>query len=74
MSPAPVALFLYKRPKLAMQTIDALSNNTLANKTKLFVFIDGPRNSDEECLINETVEVAEQIQGFSSVEIVFARE
>jgi hypothetical protein len=40
---APVVLFCYNRPLLTRQTLLALSENTLAMQSELFVFCDGPK-------------------------------
>ncbi|MCG8688237.1 MAG: hypothetical protein MI892_25400 [Desulfobacterales bacterium] len=47
---APVVLFVYNRPEHTKKTLEALANNELANKTKLYVFSDGPKNSDNELI------------------------
>lgn len=38
---APIVLFAYNRPWHTKQTLEALSLNRLANKSKLYVFLDG---------------------------------
>jgi len=40
---APIALFIYNRPKHTLQTLEALANNILANESVLYVFADGPK-------------------------------
>jgi len=44
---APIALFVYDRPSHTKQTLEAISANMLADKTSLYIFIDGPKyNAD----------------------------
>jgi hypothetical protein len=53
---APVALFVYNRPRHTELTLRALSRNFLAEKTKLYVFCDGTRKErdiQEARLISE---------------------
>jgi GNT-I family len=43
MSHAPIILFVYNRPDLTRQTLESLSRNAEASKSRLFVFSDGPK-------------------------------
>jgi hypothetical protein len=45
MSLAPIALFVYNRPKHTLKTLDALAQNDLASQSELFVFCDGPKHN-----------------------------
>lgn len=57
---APIVLFVYNRPIHTLKTLEALSLNLLADQSKLFVFIDGPKkNADVDTieLIEETKRV-----------------
>lgn len=46
---APIALFVYNRPKLAAQTLDCLMKNEEASRSVLHIFCDGPRpNASQE--------------------------
>lgn len=46
---APVVVFAYNRPQHTLKTLESLSLNTLANKTDLYIFCDGPkRNASPE--------------------------
>jgi hypothetical protein len=42
---SPVALFVFARPEHTRRTLQSLSQNHLADKTKLYVFADGPRET-----------------------------
>ena len=57
MKNSPILLFVYNRPDHTLKTLEALSQNTLAKESHLFIFADGPKqNSSVELLsnINET--------------------
>jgi hypothetical protein len=44
---APIVLFCYNRPEHTLRTLQALSENILAEQSRLFVFCDGPKlNAD----------------------------
>ena len=55
---APIVLFVYNRPWHTLQTLEALSQNELADKSTLYIFSDGPKNIDE---IDKVKEVRELI-------------
>lgn len=42
---APVILFAYNRPEHTAKVLDALAENSLAGKSELYIFCDGPKNS-----------------------------
>lgn len=44
---APVILFVYNRPETLRKTLEALAANELADQTELFVYSDGPKESDD---------------------------
>lgn len=48
MSLAPVAVFAFNRPNHLKGLFNSLLENPEATKSKFFVFVDGPRNSDDE--------------------------
>jgi len=49
---SPIALFVYNRPRHTLQTLEALATNKLADKSRLYIFADGPKtNATEEDLI-----------------------
>lgn len=48
---APIVLFVYNRPELALKTLEHLKLNVHADKSELFIFSDGPKvNADEDSL------------------------
>jgi len=51
MQPAPIVLFVYNRPHLTEQTLEALAMNLLANESTLYIYADGPKeNASSESL------------------------
>lgn len=53
MSLAPIVLFTFNRPKHTEKTLEALSKNTLAKDSDLFIFCDGPKeNASKDLLTN----------------------
>lgn len=67
---APVALFVYNRPKHTRQTVEALQKNELAGESELFIFADGlkkPEHADAVCEVRQYVRT---VEGFKSVTIV----
>ncbi|GAF04941.1 glycosyltransferase family A protein [Saccharicrinis fermentans] len=57
---APIVLFVYNRPIHTLKTLEALTNNTLANESTLYIIADGPMQnaSDENILaIKKTREI-----------------
>ena len=41
---APIVLIAYNRPEHINKTLEALSSNTDAKNTRLYCYIDGPKN------------------------------
>ena len=50
---SPIALFVYNRPDHTKRSIEALSQNELAEKSELFVFSDGPQNESDIKVVSE---------------------
>jgi hypothetical protein len=71
---APVALFVYNRPDHVKATLDSLARNTLASKTKLFVFSDGAKTKGEGDVVEAVRKLAREIVGFASVTLVERQE
>ena len=68
---APIAVIAFNRPALLKATLDSLAHNPLADKSNLYVFIDGPRKGHvgEDEKVKKVVAVAESATGFKSVGI-----
>lgn len=52
---SPICLFVYNRPDHTEKTLEALSDNILANESMLYIFSDGPK-------INATIEDRTKIE------------
>lgn len=58
MSLAPIVLFAYNRPEHTLQTLQALSQNDLADKSILYIYADGPKKDAN----NETILLIEKVR------------
>ena len=67
--PAPVALFVYKRPDHTRRTLAALAANALAPQTDVTVFADAPRNDSDRDAVAQTRAVVAAQGGFKSLEV-----
>jgi hypothetical protein len=54
---APVALFVYNRPRHTELTLEALKNNYLSNQSELYIFSDGPKINCTEEQLSKILEV-----------------
>ena len=73
MTHAPIILFVYARPDHTWQTLEALSSNTLAQESDLFIYADGPKaNASEEQRerIRQTREVARSRQWCRTITVI----
>jgi hypothetical protein len=68
--PAPIALFVFRRPRHARRTLEALARNPLAADSRLMIFSDGPRHAKDEPAIREVRRVVKNVSGFKEVEVV----
>jgi hypothetical protein len=66
---APVALFVYDRPRHTRQTVEALQANERAGDTDLLVFSDAPRNEDATARVDEVRRYVRTLSGFRSVSV-----
>ena len=67
---APIILFVYNRPWHTKQTVEALKNNLLAEKSELYIFSDGPKNKKDVEGVKKIREFIKKIEGFSKIAIV----
>lgn len=58
-----VTVFAYKRPQHLQSLFDSLARNPELKFLDLHVFIDGPRNQNENGIIKEVVRIAETFTG-----------
>ena len=66
---APVVLFVYNRPEHTRRTIRALEKNRLADRTAVYIFADGPKNSADSANVYKVREVIRENYKFKKVEI-----
>ena len=67
---APTVVFAYNRPEHLRRTLSALAENRGADKTELFVFVDGPKNECGKPVQTEVINVAKSFEGsFKSMNI-----
>jgi hypothetical protein len=59
----PIVLFIYKRPKHVLKTLESLSKCYGYNDYNFLVFGDGPKNSTETNLVSETREIVVKFLG-----------
>lgn len=60
MNYAPVALFVYNRADNTRRTLEALSRNTLASETQVYVFSDGGKDDASWKQVNEVRKVVNE--------------
>jgi hypothetical protein len=70
MNRAPIALFVYNRPRHTQATLAALRANTLAPQSDLYVFSDAPRKPETAQSVAQVRESLRSIDGFKSVTVV----
>lgn len=71
---APIALFVYNRPKHTERTIKFLQKNNLARESRLFIFSDGAKTSNEEENVAEVRAIINKVDGFKSVKVFERKE
>ena len=74
---APIVFFAYNRPEHTRLVLESLRNNRLADESKLFIYIDGPKpGASEETLaaIAEVKKVVREKNWCKEVNIVEATE
>jgi GR25 family glycosyltransferase involved in LPS biosynthesis len=69
---APVVLFAFKRAHELEQTLSALQLNYLAPETELYVFVDGPRRTDEVEKVHAVRALVDGIRGFKAVHTYYS--
>ena len=50
---APLVIFVYNRVDLTRKMLDAINKNTIANKTDVFIYSDGPKNEKDKQMVSE---------------------
>jgi hypothetical protein len=69
MAPAPIALFAYNRPTHLGRTIQALRDNPLAHKSRLYIYSDGPKTPRDEAAVAQVRQLLKRIDGFAEITI-----
>lgn len=67
---APIALFVYNRPKHTRQTVEALLLNSEAKNSDLYIFSDAAKNEAAKVAVEEVRDYIKQVSGFNKVNIV----
>lgn len=64
---SPIVLFVYNRLDHTTRTVEALRNNFLAPDSDLYIFSDGPKNSDAVASVEILRNYLTTISGFNNV-------
>jgi len=67
---APIALFVYNRPRHTERTIKFLQQNDLAAESRLFIFCDGQRTASDEENVQEVRSLVAKVDGFKAVKVI----
>lgn len=68
---SPIVLFTYNRPQHTMQTIESLKKNSLSLDSELFIYSDGPRNTNESrSAVAEVRKYLNGVEGFRKITIL----
>ena len=67
---SPLVLFTYKRLSVTQRVINALLMNPEARYTNLIVYSDGPKNAEDDQIL-EVREYLRSLSGFNSIELIF---
>ena len=71
---APIALFVYNRPQHTQRTIKFLQQNELAAESRLYIFSDGAKTSNDDEKVAEVRAIINKTEGFKSVKIIERKE
>jgi hypothetical protein len=67
---APIAIFAFNRPTHLENLLNSLVANPEARNSKIFIFVDGPRNSNDSIFIDKVIIVIRKFQKELPIEIV----
>lgn len=67
---APIALFVYNRPEHTRRTISYLQKNLLAEDSRLYIFSDAPKTTDDKAKVDEVRSLIKEVSGFRSVKVI----
>ncbi len=74
---APIVLFVYNRPLHTQQVLDALSKNTEAADSILYIYCDGPKSdasTKQLEKIKEVCRIAKSEKRFKEVQVIYRKE
>ena len=74
MSQAPVALFVYNRPRHTEQCLESLSKCEGAGESELFVFSDGPKRSEDKEAVEKVRELVKSRNWCKEVHVTERKE
>lgn len=69
MSPAPIAVFGYRRPRHLRRVVDALAAEPEAGDSELILFLDGSKGAADRKEVAAVRALAGEISGFGSIRI-----
>lgn len=69
---APIVLFAYTRLDTLRKVVEALSRNTLADQSQLFIFVDGPKIDTQLDQIQTVRDYVKGIEGFAGLSYHFS--
>ena len=67
---APVIMFVYNRLKHVKETVESLSTNKISRESDLFIYSDGPKNSEDSIKVKSVREYLKTISGFKTIRII----
>ena len=70
MNCAPILLFTYNRLTHTRRCLEALSKNTLASQSELFIYSDGAKDDTQRIAVEEVRRYLRTIQGFKQITLI----
>lgn len=67
---APIVLFVYNRINHTKRTLEALKKNKLADKSQLFIFSDGSKNTADIEKVRSVRKYIQNIDGFKKIQVI----
>ncbi len=67
---APIVLFVYNRPEHLKETFLHLLKNNIAESSDLFIYSDGPKNSEDSIKVKSVRDYLKTISGFKTIRII----
>ena len=67
---APIALFVYNRYDHVKKVVDAIKKNSIAKKSKIYIFSDFSETDEEQKKIKKIRKYLKKINGFKKISII----